>query len=668
MATMELRAGTGCVAPAGAILGHARPNRVAEAHAVARMQAGLALCAGGDAASGLIELRVAEALAPQLPLVQCGLALAWQALGDPVAALAACARAMALGAADATTLRMIGTIELQCGEPERAAATLFAAFRGCPEDARIAQALGLALHRSGQPESARALLRAAVTAMPGQAAPLADLAAVLLDQGALAEAADALEQALALRPDDPGAWRNLGNARLGLDQIAAAEAAYRAALALAPDDADTLANLAAALNRGLCFEAAIETCRQALALRPDCVPALINLGAALIELERYEAAVACLGEAVARAPANLDALSNLGVALCRAGRPAESLPVYERAIAAGAGAEIHSNYAVALLTAGRFRAGWQAFESRWGTHSCPHHGIATPLWRGEALQGRTVLLHAEGGFGDTIQFVRFAPLVAACGGKVLLRVQPALARLLRDTPGVEAVLPEGATLPDFDLQRPLMSLPVLFDTTEATIPPPPAWLAPPAAESARWREALGPADGRLRVGLVWAGAPRLAVREAFLNNRRRSMPLAALAPLFDLAGIAFYSLQKGEAAEAEAADFPSVLDTGPIAATMDFRDTAGLISALDLVIGVDTAVVHLAASLGKPVWMLNRFDTCWRWMTEREDTPWYPSMRLFRQPAPGAWAPVVERVVRELEKGRPGLRPGPAGALRPQTP
>jgi hypothetical protein len=329
---------------------------------------------------------------------------------------------------------------------------------------------------------------------------------------------------------------------------------------------------------------------------------------------------------------------NLGTALTALGRPELGLGSYRRAIAlAPDDADAHVNAAYNLLLLGRLDEGFRLQEWRWRTRRFAGQlrGFAQPHWRGEALAGRTVLLHAEQGLGDTIQFSRFATLVAARGGAAILEVQQPLARLFAGRlPGVR-VLAEGETLPAFDLHCPLLSLPLAFGTDLASIPPPTALAV-----------GSGPvAHAQPRVGLAWSGNAWHA------KDRDRSIPLENLLPLLGC-GASLFGLQP----EVRAADravlvaAPQIVDFGRGFA--DFADTAAAILSLDLVVSVDTSVAHLAATLGKPTWLLLPFAPDWRWMLGRVDSPWYPSMRLFRQPAAGDWASVVARVRAELEGWR----------------
>ena len=294
---------------------------------------------------------------------------------------------------------------------------------------------------------------------------------------------------------------------------------------------------------------------------------------------------------------------------------------------------------------GRLEEGFREYESRWDVEALGAPTLPQPRWTGQKLHGETVLLYAEQGLGDTLQFCRYAPMVAAAGGRVILVVPKALRRLLTTLDGVAAVLSEeDDVLPPFDYQCPLLSLPFAFGTTMATIPAPVPYLS---ADPLPWAGFLDELPG-LKVGLVWAGRSRTEQPHAVAIDRRRSMRLADMAPLFSVPGCSLVSLQLGPpVTQMQALPAGAVLHdvSGRL---NDWGDTAALIAGLDLIIAVDTAVAHLAGALGKPVWMLNRFDSCWRWFLHRDDTPWYPSMRQFRQTRRGDWAVVIERVTDAL--------------------
>jgi hypothetical protein len=308
------------------------------------------------------------------------------------------------------------------------------------------------------------------------------------------------------------------------------------------------------------------------------------------------------------------------------------------------------------LLLGNFKDGWQGYEWRWKNESTlrlqSKRSFPQPLWLGEqSLIDKTILLHAEQGLGDTIQFCRYVPLVAKMGAKVILEVQRPLLKLLENLEGVSQIVAVGDPLPTFDYQCPLMSLPLAFKTEIESIPSNVPYIKAPPIQEDDWKIKLQ-AHQKLKVGLVWNGGFRPNHPELWSLNARRNIPLAKIAQL-NIPGVNFYSLQKGEPAESELVqsgnqywdpsnfyNFVSELN--------DFSDTAALIANLDLIISVDTSTAHLAAAMGKPVWLLNRFDTCWRWLLDRKDSPWYPTLTLYQQEKMGDWESVLERVREDL--------------------
>jgi hypothetical protein len=398
------------------------------------------------------------------------------------------------------------------------------------------------------------------------------------------------------------------------------------------------------------MDAAIACFRHALHLKPDFPEARNNLGNALREQRQLDDAIACYRVAIGLRPDYPEAHNNLGTALMEQGRLDEAAASYRNAILYKPDyPDPHANLATVLLAQGDMAAGWREYEWRWEMRQMigGRRGFAQPQWQGEAAEGRTLLIHAEQGYGDTLQFCRYATLAAAAGLRVIIEAPKPLVRLLRSVPGVDLVLRSGAELPAFDLHCPMLSLPLALGTTLATIPGATPYLHAEAAQAASWQARLAAiAGGGPRIGLVWAGNPGLSLPAKAAMDRRRSLSPEQLAPLLETPGMRFFNLQKdGPAAPAQ---FPLVDVMGEMG---DFADTAALIVNLDLVISVDTAVAHLAGALGKPVWLLNRFDTCWRWLTGRCDSPWYPTLRIYRQPRPADWDAVLAEVARDLRDG-----------------
>lgn len=434
-------------------------------------------------------------------------------------------------------------------------------------------------------------------------------------------------------------------------RIDRAEALYLQALEAQPDNADALFLLSVLQHkRGNALEA-VNLLTKALAIASNHPEACYNLGVALRDLGRPAEAEASYREALRLRPDCPETHNNLGVALSDLGRPAEALACYDRVLAIRPDdVSAHFGRSRPLLLRGEYAEGWREFEWRWrgGTaEKVKVRGFAEPQWRGKDVTGKTLLLHAEQGFGDTLQFCRYASLVGATV-RVILEVQSPLVRLCSSLAGVAQVVARGEPLPAFDLHCPLMSLPLAVGTTLDTIPSEVPYLTADPALVAGWRERLTCFHG-LRVGLVWAGSLR-PEPELIAIDRRRSITLAMMAPLGEVSGVSFISLQKGEPA-AQSANAGLGLALHDFTASLqDFADTAALIEALDLVISVDTSVAHLAGALGKPIWLLNRFDTCWRWLLDRDDSPWYPQLRQFRQPSPGDWNSVMRAVRDALQR------------------
>jgi tetratricopeptide (TPR) repeat protein len=533
------------------------------------------------------------------------------------------------------------------------------------------------------PEALTSFARA-VALRPDFADALYNQGTALLGLGHNAAAVESFDRALALRPDHADALLNRGNALLGLERLEDGLASYRAAQALMPDHRELNINIGTALQALGRHAEALASFEAALVLAPDLPGAHNGRGNALIALDRTEEAVAAYVRAVALDPLHAeacynranalmkldrledalasydrglalragfgDAWVNRGVCLHRLRRPAEAAEDFARAQAADpAHAQAHWNESLSRLTLGDFATGWRKYEWRWAMPEMQstRRLFDAPLWLGETpLDGRTLLVHVEQGFGDTLQFCRYLTLLSA-EAQIVFVVQPALVRLMRSLPRAVTLVSLGDTVPSFDLQCPLLSLPLACGTTLDTIPAPVPYLHAEPAAVAPWRQRLAALPGK-RVGLCWAGDPRPHQPDATAIDRRRSIPLAAFAPLGGVPGISLVSLQKGAASVQARMTPPAMSLHDWTDALDDFADTAALVAALDLVITADTAVAHLAGALGKPVWILNRYEACWRWLMERTDSPWYPSARLFHQAEPGDWDSVIADVVAAL--------------------
>ncbi|MFZ2066612.1 MAG: tetratricopeptide repeat protein [Xanthobacteraceae bacterium] len=475
---------------------------------------------------------------------------------------------------------------------------------------------------------------------------------VLCELKRFEEALASCERALKLQPNFAEAHCNRANALRKLKRLDEALAGYDRALSLKPNYADAHSNRGTVLHDLHCFEEALVSYDRALALRPDFAEALSNRGNALQELHRFEEALEEYQRACRLRQDFAEAYSNCGNALRELDRFEEALASFERAIALRPEfAEAHFNAAHCLLLTGEFGRGWKQYEWRWLTDqlNSEERSFAQPQWTGSnEIAGKTILLHAEQGLGDTLQFCRYVPRVTARGARVILEVQKPLVALMPTLASGTEIIAKGDALPAFDLHCPLLSLPLAFNTELDTIPGEIRYLSSDPAKRDGWRARLGP-HNKSRVGLVWAGDPRKRLPNAHLIDRQRSVTFDILAPLFDVAECEFVSLQKGEDAVAQLRNSPlrhRVIDwSGDF---HDFSDTAALIDNLDLVIAVDTSVAHLAGALGKPMWLLNRYNTCWRWLLDRDDSPWYPSVRQFRQDKTRKWDPVIARVAAAL--------------------
>jgi tetratricopeptide (TPR) repeat protein len=510
------------------------------------------------------------------------------------------------------------------------------------------------LQRHGE---ALASYEQAIAIDPDYAEAHANRGAVLIALQRHDEALAGYDQAIALKPE-AATWTSRGVVLGLLQRHDEALASHDRAIALEPDRAEAHLNrgvILAALRR---YEEALASHDRAILLKPDDAEAHFNRGYVLAILQRHAEALASYDRAIALRPDYAEAYANRGLLVADQQHHEEALVSYEKAIALRPNyAQANHNYSLCLLALGRFEAGWRQYE--WRARRALNLARPRPFWLGQTdIAGKTVFIHWEQGLGDTIQFCRYARLVAACGAQVVMSVQDPLRRLLATlAPGITIV--GGAEEPEaFDYQCPLLSLPLAFATTIETIPCEIPYLAADPAAVAVWRERLAGLTG-LRVGLCWAGNPR---SETF--DRRRSFALGRFAPLAVVEGVDFVSLQKGEAA-AETGCPPAGLSIADWTEDLqDFADTAALIETLDLVITVDTAVAHLAGALGKPVWVLNRFDACWRWLLVRTDSPWYPTARLFHQPRPGDWDSVIAAVADALRAMVTGVSRGAGGGAQ----
>jgi tetratricopeptide (TPR) repeat protein len=519
-----------------------------------------------------------------------------------------------------------------------------------PDDAEAHNNLANVLYETKRFPEAEAAYRQALAARPGYASAHHNLGNLLHETKRFAEAEAAYRQALAIHPDYFEAHISLGNQLCKEKHFPEAEACYRRALKIRPDHPNAHANLGIVLKEIRRFPEAEAACQRALEIRPDYVEAHANLGNLFMEVKRFPEAEAAYRRALAIQPERAETRSKLGNVLYETKRFAEAEAAYRQALSQPDYVDARWNLGLLLLHTGRFAEGWPLYEARYdeknGAACVRKPAVGYPQWQGESLDGKSIVVHCELGFGDSIQFVRYLPLLKAMGTRRITVIcgQP-LRALVESIDGVNTVLTpaEMASVPAHDYWAFLLSLPLHFATTLDSMPNAIPYVRPAADRIHAW-EARLPAPG-LRIGLVWKGNPR------HQNDRNRSLPsLAALAPLWNVPGAHFVSLQKGQG-EDEATTPPPGQPLIHLGTDInDFADSAAIIAQLDLVICVDTAIGHLAGALGKPCWiLLPRTGTDWRWLEERTDSPWYPgTARLFRQGDQDDWADTVLQVAEAL--------------------
>jgi Flp pilus assembly protein TadD len=471
---------------------------------------------------------------------------------------------------------------------------------------------GNELYALGRFDDAATRYRAALELDPEQVVAWSNLAAIEAQQGNCSEAESSLRRAIAIRPDHAEAWSNLGNVLRLLGRMDDAVSAYR----------------------------------EAVRLDPGHARAWYNLGTTLTDQQRHAEAIPCYEAALRLQPDYVEAHENLGISLTMLKRPREALACYEETLRLQPNrARTRWNRAMCWLGLGDYERGWPEYEWRWGRQGLPQRTLPRPEWDGAPFSGQTVLLHAEQGLGDTLQFIRYAAQVRERGGKVVVACQRPLVRILNSVAGIDEVVARDEPLPEFDLHAPLLSLPRIFGTRLDSIPSRVPYLAVESELVARWRQELEPISG-LRIGVSWAGNPKQP------NDGNRSVPLARLAPLAELPGVHLISLQVGPGRD----QIPQVANQWPLTdlgdRLDDFTTTAAVMKNLDLVIAVDSAVAHLAGALGVPVWVALSFAPDWRWFPESEESPWYPTARLFRQTSPRDWSSVFRQVADALTASR----------------
>jgi tetratricopeptide (TPR) repeat protein len=644
-------------------------------------------------------LKTALAKQPDAAPALCNYALMLQDMNRHEEALASLDRALAIKPGFAEAHNNRGSVLAALGRDTEA---LLSYDRALAINPRYVEALynrGITLRKLGRHEEALATYDRLLAVHPGHAETLFRRGMVLADLGRYPEAlpsydrllavrsrdpeafnsrgaalsalkrySEALadfERALAIRPDYPEALNNRGVALTALKHHEEALASYAKALAIRPDYAEAHYNRAIALDELKRREEALASCDRALAIRPDYPEALNNRGIALDQLGRHEEAVASYDRLLALRPDHVEALNNRGTSLIELERFDAALASYDQALALNADyVECRWNRSLLLVRLGRFESGWREYEWRRRREAWDERHFKGPEWT-EASTAKRVLLYAEQGLGDTIQFARFARALAESGREVVLEVQPPLKGLLSSLSGV-TVVRKGEPLPPFDAHVPLMSLPHVLGATEADLAARIPYLAADPARTESWRARL-PADGSFKVGIAWQGNPAAA------GDKGRSIPLRAFAPLGRIPGVSLFGLQKNDGIE-QLASLPEGMMVNVLGDDFDrgadaFLDTAAVMMNLDLVVTSDTAIVHLAGALARPVWMPLKPAPDWRWMAQREDTPWYPTARLFRQLRRSCWDDVFARMASELTQlaGRKQTAMHHAGAERPSV-
>jgi len=542
-------------------------------------------------------------------------------------------------------LHALGLIDFEERRYGAAAEHLRRAIALAPTRPELRNSLGVTLQAAGRLGEAISAYLDGLRLAPDFAELHLNVGGALHLAGRLADAAGHLAEAVRLKPHVADGYFNLGNVLRDQGRHDLAVTSYMQAVRLDPKAPAPLTNLGDLYKRMGRSADALTTLEQAVAVDPRSPEALICLGTLYHEMDRNEDAIRCYDMAQSVAPDMVEPWSNIGVSLQSEGRFDEALAAYDRAIAIKPKlAEPHMHRGMALLTAGNYAEGWRAYEWRWRSTAfdAQRRNFWQPRWTGQPIEGRTVLIYGEQGFGDMIQFVRYGRELQRLGARVVVETEPELVRLFAGADWAAQVLAKGTMLPPFDFHIPLLSLPHAFDTVVATVPAEVPYLVPPAALREKWVARFADVTG-LKIGLVWAGRPE------HRRDHERSLSLDLLAPLGRVPGVRFFSLQVGSRADdilSPRADF----QVESLGGFEDFADTAAAITALDLVISVDTSVSHLTGALGRPNWVLLPAVPDWRWLLEREDCPWYPLTRLFRQPVPGDWRAVLADLARELRQ------------------
>lgn len=518
---------------------------------------------------------------------------------------------------------------------------------------------GVSLQASGRREDALHSFARAVEIDPDLVDAWFNHGVVLMDLKRSDEAVPSFDQAIRVSPRHAQAHLSRGNALRAVKRWDEALASLDRAIEINPDHAQAHANRGDALRESNRLDESVASYDRAILIKPDFADACLSRGLALMELDRINEAVASYDRAILIKPAYAEAHSNRGVALMLLGRLVDARASYDEALRVNPQLpEARWNKSLTLLLTGDFERGWPLYEARWESEhfSAPRRDFPQPQWSGvEDIRGKTLLLHAEQGLGDTIQFCRYAAQVAARGARVILEAQPPLLPLLSGLAGPDQILAAGTPLPDFDYHCPLLSMPLACGSTLESIPDPTPYLFAPREAVSAWADRLGAARA-LRVGITWSG------NAAYKGDRLRSMPFSEFATALPSGPLEYFVVQH-PVPERDRGVLAARHDVRDFAA--DFAQTAALMTQLDLVVTTDTSIAHLAGALGKTTWVLLPCMPDWRWLLDRTDSPWYRTMKLYRQSADRSWASVLERVARDLLALASGKGSFPAPVLDP---
>ena len=526
-------------------------------------------------------------------------------------------------------------------------------FRNIPQSKSTANSIGielqaaLALHQRGQLAEAQLIYEKILRKQSNHFDALHLLGVIFWQTRQLERAVELIDKAIKISPNNAAFYSNRGNALQGLKQFDAAIASYDKAIQLKPDYADAYSNRGLALQGLKQFDAAIASYDEAIQLKPDYAEAYSNRGNALKELEQFDAAIADYDKAIQLKPDLAEAYYNRGNALQDLKQFDAAIASYDKAIQLKPGyAEAYWNNSLALLRLGDFSRGWELYEWRWRRDDSifEGRGFTKPLWLGiESLQNKTILIHAEQGLGDTIQFCRYVKSVTSIAAKVVLEVQPSLVKLMEELDLSLDILARGTTLPNFDYHCPLLSLPLAFQNIGDTAIPTESYIKAGQARIEKWRSHFN--NEQFNIGINWQGNANLKI------DIGRSFPLALFEGVASFSKVKLFSLQKNEGTE-QLNNLPKEMVIESFGEDVDsegaFLDTAAIIKSLDLVITSDTAVAHLAGALGCRVWLVLKWVPDWRWMLDEDSSSWYPSMRLFRQNKADDWEGVFDKIESEL--------------------